>query len=83
MATAKQIKQAPKILYGQIRIYGKNKIGSFRLGYNKWSDKQEYLYYGEKGHRGKGGFTIAYGLHLLEQGRLSTDPKDGKKENYV
>jgi hypothetical protein len=83
MATKEQIANAPKILYGQMTYCGKTKIGSFRLEYNRWSDKQEYLYYGEKGRRGVGGFTIPYALHLLQEGRLSTNPAYGKKENYI
>jgi hypothetical protein len=72
-----------KILYGTISVKGKQKIGSFRLEYNKYSDRMEYLYYTEKGHKGTGGFSMLMASLLLEQGRLSTNPEFGKSENYI
>jgi len=78
-----QKKELPLILYGQMQLNGKTKIGSFHYGYNKWSNKMEYLYYTPKGNKGTGGFTIQRALQLMEQGILSTDPNYGTNEFYV
>lgn len=64
----------PKILYGDITVNGKTKTGSFRLMYNRYSDRTEYLYHTPKGYKGTGGFTVARAMYLLENNRLSTEP---------
>ena len=76
-------KPLPAILYGQVYLNGRTKIGSFRLKYNKWSDRLEYLYHTEKGNRGTGGFTVAKARILFTQGYLYDQPEYGKAETYV
>lgn len=76
-------KPAPEILYGQIQVRGRNKIGSFRRRFNSGAGKVEYLYYTETGHRGTGGFTVSKALYLYSIGKLFIDPAMGKTESYV
>ena len=81
--TLLDILQIKPTLYGSIMVKGSQKIGSFRPIYNKYTNTIQYVYYTEKGNRGKGGFSLNVGYHLLNKGQLSLDPEKGKRENYV
>lgn len=81
--TLLDILQNKPTLYGSIMVKGRQKIGSFRPKYNKYTNTIMYAYYTERGNRGQGGFTLNTGYHLLNRGQLSLDPEKGKRENYL
>ena len=70
-------------LFGQISVNGKSKIGSFLPLWNKYTNSLVYRYHTSNGRKGQGGFTLMKAYHLFKEGRLSTNPADGKAENYI
>lgn len=75
-------KQLP-VLYGQILVKNKPKIGSFKPVWDHLTNSMMYWYYTPTGRKGKGGFTFKRAYALLNSGRLYTDPERGKPENYI
>lgn len=71
------------ILYGTIRVDGKNKIGSFKPLYNPHSNSIAYHYYTFNGNAGHGGFTLRKAYDLFSKNRLSINPEHGNPANYV
>lgn len=73
----------PPVLYGQITVNGKSKIGSFRAEWNPLMNALTYRHYSPNGRKGTGGFTLWKAFVLLNNERLSTNPEMGKLENYL
>lgn len=72
----------PPVLYGQITVNGKCRIGSFRTRWDKHAGFC-YGYYTEGGRRGSGGFTLGRAYRLYCTGLLSVDPEKGKSSSYI
>lgn len=75
-------KQTP-ILYGQINVCEKSKIGQFRPEWNRYTNSLHYQYYSFSGNKGEGGFTLIKAFKLFEGNRLSIDPENGNPKNYL
>lgn len=75
-------KETP-VLYGQIAVKGKYKIGAFKPVWSRFSNSLIYQYYTANGRKGTGGFTLMKAYYLFQNSRLFTDPEKGKPENYV
>lgn len=73
----------PPRLYGQIIHNGKCKIGQFKPTWSRYTNQLEYSYFTTNDKKGTGGFTLKRAFELFEIGRLSTNPEDGKPENYL
>ena len=73
----------PPVLYGQVVINDRLKIGTFKLEYDKWSDRMAYRYYTEKGFKGQGVVSTYLARNLMGSGMFSTDPAKGRKDSYV
>lgn len=71
------------VLYGQIVVNDRSKIGHFKPGWNKYTNAVNYQYYTEKGRKGSGGFSLQRAYHLLNCNQLSTNPENGIKSNYL
>lgn len=71
------------ILYGQMMYNGKSKIGSFKAIWQGVSNSLIYTFHTPEGKKSKGGFTLKRAWALFEAGRLSTNPENGKPENYL
>lgn len=50
--------QKPPILFGQITMNGKSKIGSFKPLWHGMTNSLMFIYHSPKGHKGQGGFTL-------------------------
>lgn len=72
----------PPVLYGQIVVNGRSKIGSFHTRWDKYAGFC-YCYHTERGNRGSGGFTLVRAYNLYRSGLLSTEPEKGKTSSYV
>jgi hypothetical protein len=73
----------PPVLYGQITVNGKSKIGSFRAEWNHLMNALTYQYYSPNGRKGTGGFSLWKAFVLLNNNQLSTNSENGKPENYL
>lgn len=71
------------VLYGQITVNGKSKIGSFRPTWWSLTNSLGYTYHSPSGNKGQGGFTLQKAHNLLMSGRLTTNPDDGNPSNYL
>lgn len=71
------------VLYGQITVNDKSKIGTFKPLWNKYSNSLCYAYHTPKGRKGSGGFTLKKAYDLFNTNNLSIDPQMGLPENYV
>jgi hypothetical protein len=81
--TFSEFAHSPQILYGQITVNGKSKIGQFRPKWSRYTNQLEYCYFTPQGNKGTGGFTLKKAFNLFVLGRLTTNPEHGKPENYV
>lgn len=77
--------QSKPTLYGSTtNADGKQFIGSYKIGFNKWSNKFCYFFVSPKGRVNKNmGFTFQRAFALLQSGQLSFDESKGDIENYV
>jgi len=75
--------KSPPILYGQITVNDKTKIGCFKPLWNKYSNQLDYAYFTPKGKKGTGGFTLKRAYDLFILGRITNNPEHGKLENYI
>lgn len=80
-----QFIQSKPILYGSTcNREGKQYIGSYQVGFNKYSNGFCYFYVSPKGRVNKNlGFTYQRAFALLQSGQLSFDESKGNPENYI
>lgn len=78
--TFPEFSKTKPVLYGSINHNGKQKIGSF---VPKWVGLSNSLNYILNGRKGNPGFTLKRAWELFEAKRLTTNPEDGKPENYL
>lgn len=71
------------VLYGQITVNGKSKIGHFKPIWHSLTNTLQYIYHSPKGRKGKEGFTLKRAFDLLSNNRLSLDPTNGNPSNYL
>jgi hypothetical protein len=71
------------ILYGQIIVNDKCKIGQFRPEWGYLTNSLIYQYYTPKGRKGKGGFSAKRAYCLYSSGSLSVNPENGNPANYL
>lgn len=74
---------AAPVLYGQIIVNNKCKIGQFRPQWGYLTNSLIYQYYTYKGRKGKGGFGAKRAYFLLKSNSLSVNPENGDPANYV
>ncbi len=78
-----QFAKEKPILYGQMTMNNKCKIGQFKAEWQHLSNSLIYNYYTHSGGKGQGGFTLRKAHALLINGRLSINPEHGNPDNYV
>lgn len=71
------------VLYGQITINGRSKVGQFKPIWSHLTNSRIYQFYTHKGHKGSGGFTLNRAYSLFLQNRLSLNPQEGNPNNYI
>jgi hypothetical protein len=71
------------ILYGQINVNDKCKIGSFKAEWHHLTNSLIYSFYSPAGNKGKGGFTLKRAFALFIAGNLSINPENGNPLNYI
>lgn len=72
------------VLYGQLIINGKSKIGSFRAEWKYFPvNALVYFYYSPAGKKSRIAINLKAAFNRYTEGRLTTDPGNGKPENYL
>ena len=71
------------VLYGQMILNNKCKIGQFKGEYQSLSNSVIYQYYTHAGNKGQGGFSLIKAYKLFKAGRLSFNPEHGNPNNYL
>ncbi|MCL1932433.1 MAG: hypothetical protein FWF53_01270 [Candidatus Azobacteroides sp.] len=84
--TLQQFKEQTPVLYGFVNFSnGGQKTGTYKLAFNKYTNKMQYQLFYESGRIAdrKFGIGIDTAYRLMNLGQLNFDPERGRKENYM